>query len=109
MSLNLIYYCFSSVSVHYGVGYHAGTHKILTFALDFFFFSRKWILQRKKSSSLKDVAMVSLILYLHTVWEVSILNKLQTLLDGEMFTFHIVQPLSRRAWLLFIEVNQTAP
>lgn len=109
MSLNLIYYCFSSVSVHYGVGYHAGTHKILTFALDFFFFSENGYCRGKKSSSLKDVAMVSLILYLHTVWEVSILNKLQTLLDGEMFTFHIVQPLSRRAWLLFIEVNQTAP
>lgn len=109
MSLNLIYYCFSSVSVHYGVGYHAGTHKILTFALDFFFFQKMDTAEKKKSSSLKDVAMVSLILYLHTVWEVSILNKLQTLLDGEMFTFHIVQPLSRRAWLLFIEVNQTAP
>lgn len=109
MSLNLIYYCFSSVSVHYGVGYHAGTHKTLTFALDFFFFPENRYCREKKSSSLKDVAMVSLILYLHTVWEVSILNKLQTLLDGEMFTFHIVQPLSRRAWLLFIEVNQTAP
>lgn len=75
----------------------------------FFFFPENGYCRGKKSSSLKDVAMVSLILYLHTVWEVSILNKLQTLLDGEMFTFHIVQPLSRRAWLLFIEVNQTAP